>query len=101
VYSEAVFAFLVATHWPLKSESLLTPQVRPLVRTIQVSRVDRFYLCTLLPNGVRGHAAYQAASHFAAIAQMPEVNVRYRGKPGKDMLALSSSQFDRFGHQQT
>src|SRR6266403_1847615 len=27
---------------------------------------------------------------------MPDVNVRYRGQPGKHMLALSSSQFDPF-----
>jgi hypothetical protein len=31
---------------------------------------------------------------FCRIAQMPDINVRYQGQPGKHMLALSFSQFD-------
>src|SRR5712675_3339677 len=32
---------------------------------------------------------------------MPDVNVRYRGQPGKHMLALSSSQFDPYRKSRT
>jgi len=31
---------------------------------------------------------------FCRIAQMPDINVRYQGQPGKHMLAPSFSQFD-------
>jgi hypothetical protein len=58
-----------------------------LVQSVK-EEVGPRWIVTIIPKQPK------AASHSAAIAQMPDVNVRYRGQPGKHMLALSSSQFD-------
>ena len=54
-------------------------------------RAERaFYLCTLLPNGVRGHDAYGDLAFFR-IAQMPDDNVRCDGQLGKYLLRATLS----------
>jgi hypothetical protein len=93
---------------------VLTADGSPTDRTVYLKRAGRSSDETLLQarrlffgtrvargGGLPWHPCYRTGEGmtpiwrpaFCRIAQMPDVNVRYQGQPGKHLLALSFSQF--------
>jgi hypothetical protein len=61
--------------------------------TIRVSRGERFYLCALRPNGARRRDSMERPRILPPSRKCQTPMSAISARPGKHMLALSSSQF--------